>query len=246
MSIESNVWFRAFDRTSTKRPTLLCLPHAGGSSGFFRSLSEHLADSKEIVAVQYPGRQDRLREEPLKRIPELAATIASEAREAMEGSIQVLGHSMGALVGFELARMLEEDKTLRVEHLTITNMRAPSIPARPPYFHTLADPDFFGAVAGLGATDPALFDDAEMARHIQGTLRVDFSAVEVYRAIGCPKVTCGVTAVVGLQDQLFTAAEVGAWRRHTTGKFRLRMYDVDHFGIYDAIPSLAALLLEVP
>jgi pyochelin biosynthesis protein PchC len=241
---DAHTWFREFGDGSRELPAVLCLPHAGGAAGFFRDLPKALGDEKRVVAVQYPGRQDRYRETPAASVEELATAIAAAVQREMHGEIELLGHSLGALVGYELARILAEAGTIRVRHLTVTNMRAPSVPARPPRLYELGDTEFLDAIARLGAIDAAVLNDAGMVRHVLPGLRADYRAAEIYMAAPNSGISCGITAAAGLRDPLVAPAEVDAWRNHTSGPFRLRAFDVDHFELYRSGRSLPALLLE--
>ncbi|MFC4127900.1 thioesterase II family protein [Nocardia rhizosphaerae] len=239
-------WLRVPEGPAAGRRVLVCLPHAGGTAGFFRGLGASLAASHQVVAVQYPGRQDRHRERQIGDIESAADAIAAEIRAIDPGTVELLGHSMGALIGFELARALEADGTTTVTRLTVTNARPPSIAAGRPHLYELADGPFLDRIGALGGTDRGLMDDREARAMYLPALRGDFRAVERYRAPRSATVGCGVSVVAGLRDPLVPAASANGWRAHTRGTFRLHLLDTDHFGVHAGPDRLHAHLEASP
>lgn len=87
---------------------LVCLPHAGGSASSYFSMSAALTPSVETLSVQYPGRYDRRKEPCIESIPELAEAIFTALFEWADRPLALFGHSMGAVLAFEVARRLEQ------------------------------------------------------------------------------------------------------------------------------------------
>ncbi|NLG54742.1 MAG: thioesterase [Rhodococcus sp.] len=221
---------------------LLCLPHAGGTAGFFRTLPTAVSGSYRMLAVQYPGRQDRHREAAIGDVRLLASAIAEQIVDAGIESLDVLGHSFGGLVGFEVVRLLGEQASINVGQLTVTHSRPPSaeLPDNP--LHTLGDDAFIERIVALGGTDESVFADPDLRSFYLPPLRSDYAAVEQYQAPQSASVMCDITAIGGLRDSLVPAASAERWRRHTSGSFRIRVFDTDHFGIYQRPTELAGLI----
>lgn len=105
-------WVRRFHparsgRLGPPRLRLLCLPHAGGSATFFFPLSAGLHPETEVLAVQYPGRQDRRKEPALRSIEDLAYAVTAEIADEGAAPLALFGHSTGAILAFETTRRLE-------------------------------------------------------------------------------------------------------------------------------------------
>ncbi|MFI6996218.1 thioesterase II family protein [Nocardia sp. NPDC050175] len=236
-------WLREFGRSAPGQPVLVCLPHAGGTAAFFRPLSVTLAQTHRVLAVQYPGRQDRFREPLIGDLESLASALANVLRTSVVGPFELLGHSMGALIGFEVARLLDTEVSTRVRHLTVTNARPPATFSLRPYLHELGDARFVDRVIALGGTESSILDNPESRAMYLPALRSDYRAVERYRAAESATVGCGITAIAGLRDPLVSAATAEGWRAHTRGRFRVRVVDTDHFGVHRNPTRLATELL---
>lgn len=104
-------WFRLFSSAPDAAVRLLCLPHAGGSASFYFPVAQALSPSVEVLAVQYPGRQDRRMEPLIDDIHTLADRITEELSAYRDKPLALFGHSMGAVLGFEVAQRLEERGT---------------------------------------------------------------------------------------------------------------------------------------
>jgi hypothetical protein len=88
---------------------LVCFPHAGGPAPFYLPMAAALSPGVDVAAIQYPGRQERRAERPIADLMVLADRSCDVLRGQPEMPMTFFGHSMGALVGFEVARRLEAD-----------------------------------------------------------------------------------------------------------------------------------------
>jgi surfactin synthase thioesterase subunit len=223
---DDGLWLRRYRPAENPDGTLVCLPHAGGSASFFLPVAHALAPRVEVVAVQYPGRQDRRAEPPIEDLAVLADRIHAVLAGQPERPLTIFGHSMGALLGFELARRLEADGVEPVR-LFASGRRAPST-QRDEDAHR-SDAAIMAEVRELSGTDSALLADEEMMRAALPSLRADFRAVETYRCEPGATVDCPITALTGDSDPKTTLDEAKAWDRHTTGAFDLRVFSGGHF-----------------
>jgi surfactin synthase thioesterase subunit len=190
--------------------------------------------------VQYPGRQDRHAEECLRSIPQLAAEIfaALTARQCWSDgsarpppagpSVAFFGHSMGAVLAFEVARRCQTEAGGPPGHLFVSGRRAPSR-HRPEDAHRRDDTGFLAELRSIGGMPAQLFDDPDMLRFVLPTLRADYAAVETYRYLPGPPLTCPITVLTGDADPKVTAAEAAAWADHTEAGCAVRTFVGDHF-----------------
>ncbi|GGO99503.1 thioesterase II family protein [Wenjunlia tyrosinilytica] len=220
-------WIRRFHRSASATSRLVCFPHAGGSASYFHGVSKSLTPDTEVLAVQYPGRQDR-RGEPLL---DSVGAMADAAYEALapwtDRPLGLFGHSMGALVAFEVAARLAGDGVVPVG-LFASGRRAPSC-YRDENVHLRDDAGVMAELNRLDGTDSRLLDDAELREMILPALRSDYRAVETYHYTPRPTLVCPVWALVGDDDPRTTLDEARAWSEHTTGLFELTVFPGGHF-----------------
>ncbi|CAL9489114.1 Thioesterase PikA5 [Streptomyces sp. enrichment culture] len=238
----SQQWIRRYHPKPERRMTLVALPHAGGSASYFHPLSAALGDDVEVLAVQYPGRQDRRHEPLVGDVHELADQVA-RALMPWAGPIALFGHSMGATVAYEVARRLEEGGSPAAA-LVVSARRAPSV-VRADGFHELDDDALLKEVLLLGGSDAALALDEELLRLTLPVLRNDFRAVAAYRCAHAEPLPTPITALVGSADPRVTVAEVEEWRRHTGTDFSLHVFDGGHFYLAEHAEAVTGLLRSV-
>ncbi|GHF69039.1 thioesterase [Streptomyces mashuensis] len=233
-------WLRRL-RPAPARPGaahVVCFPHAGGSAAAFRPLGRELTGPYQVSAVQYPGRQDRIREERVEDLEELAARVHEELAPLTGRPLTLLGHSMGALVAYEVARLLEQAGTAPA-HLLVSGAWAPSR-VRGGTVHLRDDAGLLEEIRRTGGTDPRLLDHPDVLAMALPVLRGDYRAVETYHHRPGPPLSTPVTALIGDSDPLVTVDEAAAWKEHTTGGFHLRLFPGgDHFYLTAHWPDLA-------
>jgi surfactin synthase thioesterase subunit len=240
----NRTWFRRFGPAPAGGGVaLVCFPHAGGSATAYLGLSRALADSRrlDVLAVQYPGRQDRRHEEPADDIGRLADRIAEEFGPGTDRRYCFFGHSMGAVVAYETTRRLLERGLPAPEQLIVSGRGAPA-PHPSPHDRLHGDAEVLAAVRGLGGTGPAVLDDPELRDMVLPALRADYRALATYSATGTEPLPVAVTALVGDADPVVTVGEAAAWEAHTSRGFALKVFPGGHFYLDDRVAEVAAVV----
>jgi surfactin synthase thioesterase subunit len=240
----NSTWFRRFTKTAGDGPRLVCFPHAGGSATAFKELAHALPASFDVVSVQYPGRQDRYREEPFTALAPLVEAVAGElARDlAADGGrpYALFGHSMGALVAFETARLLARDGLPLPRRLFLSGRGGPDTGGLP--YHLYDDTDVLADVRRLGGTDQAMLEDPDVLEIVLPALRADYRALGTYRWNGGEPLAAPVTALTGDSDPMMTVEDARTWRAHTTGDFAVEVFPGGHFYLFDQLGRVAAAI----
>lgn len=237
-------WLRRFDAgpSSPDAPVIVLLPHAGGNAAYYRPFSPALSAHAEVLIAQYPGRQERFREP----VPEHVATLVEGLEEALrpwrERPLTVFGHSMGALVGYELARRLERAGAAP-RGLILSGRRSARL-HREEDVHLRGDDALIATLTALAGTDARLLADPEFRELILPALRGDYKAVETYRHEPGPPLRTPVSVLVGESDPRVGVAEAMAWRELTEGAFTFRSFPGGHFYLADRRDAVTRAVIE--
>lgn len=221
---------------------IVCLPHAGGSASFFHGWGSLGA---EVLAVQYPGRADRIGDPCAASVLELARAVAEAVPK--DKPFILFGHSLGAITAFETARVLEHRHGTPPVHLIVSGRQAPDGRDNTTVHH-LPDDDLVDEVVRLGGTDGALLREPEARSVFLPPIREDFRIAETYSYRPGPLPSCPVTAVVGSEDSEVTPEQASRWGRFTSGAFARHVLPGGHFYLVsevDAVLSIVAATLEM-
>ncbi|GAA2998497.1 alpha/beta fold hydrolase [Streptomyces lactacystinicus] len=227
MAAIDDLWVRRYHPAPEARHRLICLPYAGGSASYFFPVSRALSPQVDVLAVQYPGRQDRRQEPCVESVQELADLLVDVVKPWADRPLSLFGHSMGASVAFELALRLE-DLGIVPHTVWASGRRAPGA-HRDERFHRLDDQGLLTEIKRLDGTDNNLLDDEEMVRMVLPVLRSDYRAAETYRPTPGAALTAPVLALVGDDDPKVTVDEARKWAEHTSGPFELEVFRGGHF-----------------
>lgn len=222
---------------------LVCFPHAAGSADAFAGLARALPDDIEVLTVQYPGRRER-RSEPV------ATTIAALAEEAAglltsytDRPLSLLGHSMGALVAFETARLLEQHGP--VARLLVSAARPPSEDWAEHDLDALADDRIVAELRRLGGVPDELLAEPDVVGEILRLLRADHRALRRYHCAPDVQVRAPITVVLADADPKNTVAQTRGWARHTAADHDTALICGGHFALTGRDPGVARLLTRL-
>src|SRR5262245_13523490 len=221
---------------------LFCFPYAGGSAAVFRSWAADLPDGVEIHALQLPGRAGRIVEPPFTDLNALVRAIGAETVGLLDRPFIFFGHSLGAVVSFELARWLRREHRLLPEHLFVSGRRPPQVPPKQPPNYSKSDADLLASPQEMNGTPPEVLGNAEILGLMLPTLRADFQLVETYRYTEERPLACPITVFAGAADPEADPAHAEAWRLQTAGRFAAYTIGGDHFFINSHKPDLLRIL----
>ena len=215
------------------RCRLVCLPHAGAGASTYFGWGRLLEGAGiEVRAVQYPGRETRLAENAIADGPALLRALADAWPEISgSGACALYGHSMGAMLGFELAvELARRGAPHQPRHLFLSACNPPHLPLRVPALHTLPDAEMFAALQGRYGNLPAeLLADRSFLELIAPAIRADFALVTSYVWEHTGPLDVPLTILGGTEDPETTPAELAEWSRHTRAACRVQLFPGDHF-----------------
>lgn len=223
---------------------LFCFPYAGGGSLTFRTWANQLGPSVAVCPAQLPGREGRLVENLFTRYQSLVEAIADAIFPYLDRPFAFFGHSMGAIISFELARHLRRHNGPTPAHVFVSGRRAPHLSVNEPTTYKLPDFEFTEELRRLNGTPREVLDNAELMNLLIPLLKADFEVCQTYRYTNGPPLDCPISAFGGLQDRDVGSEMVEAWGQHTAGPFRRWMLPGDHFFIHSAQKRLLRILSQ--
>jgi medium-chain acyl-[acyl-carrier-protein] hydrolase len=235
-------WIACRKPNPQARLRLFCFPYAGSGAAMFRTWSDGLPADVEVCPVQFPGRGTRLMETPLTQLSPLVEALAKALVPLLDKPFAFFGHSLGALVGFELARQLRRQSGVQPVRLFVSADRAPQIPHRDRPLHALPDGEFLVELRRLNGSPGKVLEDGELMQIMLPILRADFAVYETYVYATEPPLNCPISTFGGLQDHRVSRGDLDAWRAQTSVSFSLRMFPGDHFFWNAAQPLLLQVL----
>jgi surfactin synthase thioesterase subunit len=242
LSVDDGLWCRRYRPSRTATARLVCFPHAGGSAPFYLPVASALSPGVDVVAIQYPGRQDRRAEQPLTDVDALADQICDTLLRQPPLPVTFFGHSLGSIIGFETIRRLEASGS-PVAHLFASGRGGPST-TRDEGVHLRDDNGILNVVRHLNGTDASVLGDRELMHAALPSLRADYQAAETYRCAHDVTIGCPITVLTGDADPETTLSEARAWERHTTGTCTVRIFPGGHFFITGHVNEIIGLLKE--
>jgi medium-chain acyl-[acyl-carrier-protein] hydrolase len=220
---------------------LICFPYAGGGASIYRGWEHWVPAGVEVWSVQPPGKGSRFKEPFCATMDSLVHAVVRAIKPFVDLPILLFGHSLGALVSFELAHSLANEFGIEVRHLFVSAARAPQLPRNGHRIHDLPEDEFITQLKVLNGTPPEVLENPELIRFIMASLRADFAIAETYSPPTRPPLNCPITAFGGLEDSEVPREDLEAWRTQTTSSFDLWQLPGDHF----FIQSSDSLLLEI-
>ena len=220
----------------TGSKTLFIFPHAGGSPTYYVPFSKAFTTDIKRVAVQYPGKGGTHDLTSFRSIPDLADRVMKLLPAQTEGTVAFFGHSMGALVAFEVACRYEAAGN-PISALFVSASPAPG--AVGSEYIPESDRGLLEAVAKMTGVNPEVLENEEFAARILPTLR-GFKAIMAYECPPDATVSCPIWGYIGVEDEIGTAQRVAPWAERTTGEFTLREFSGHHFYLDDHLAELAA------
>ncbi|MEV8569385.1 alpha/beta fold hydrolase [Streptomyces sp. NPDC051322] len=239
----SEIWFRRYARQSTPRLRLVGFPHAGGNAQLFHGWPARLPADIELLAVRYPGRQERLSEPCIESMDELVGEITEALTPYRDMPVAFFGHSMGAAVAYEAAARLEAGTGAGPATVMLSGRNAPHRTSRT-QLHRAADEVLIAGVGRLGTLGGDAYGIPELRDLLLPALRSDYKLIETYQPEKPVRLRAPIIAYRGDRDPGCDQQRVLAWEELTSGGFTLRSFTGDHFYIAPREAELTADIAE--
>ncbi|RIK37670.1 MAG: putative thioesterase [Chloroflexi bacterium] len=238
-------WLKCPRPSPHARLRLFCFPYAGGGASVFRSWPQLMPPEVEVRILQLPGRESRMGEEPFRCFTPMIQAVSQTLSQFNDLPFAFYGHSMGALIAFEAARLLRTWRGVEPLHLFVSGCPAPqSIPVDRGRC-AQSDAQFVEELRQLNGTPAALLENHELMQLFLPLLRADFALCGSYRHVEGLPLSCPITAFGGRRDPQVSAAQLTEWRHQTNGFFRQAMFAGDHFFLHEAFEPLIQTIFKL-
>jgi surfactin synthase thioesterase subunit len=200
--------------------------------------TDHLADDIELLAIQLPGRENRLRETPLQEMAPLKKELEAVLPHYFDLPMALFGYSFGGTIAFEVAREMTT-RGIPPAHLIVGAAVAPQSDRRLNPITHLPDDQFVEAIQkNFGGIPPQLAGHDELLKLVLPALRADMHCIEGYNYQPGDPLPCPITCIGGSEDSVVSMAELGAWQSQTTSTFTHRLFPGGHFFIRERAPQV--------
>jgi len=225
------------------RIRLYCIPYAGGGASVYREWQDKLPSIVEVQAIQLPGRENRLMDEPFSDSREAAKAVADAIAPDLDRTYAVFGHSMGALVGFELLRELERRGAPTASHFFASAFRAPQVENPDSALHELPDAELLDELdRRYDAIPAAARESQELLELIMPGVRADTAVCDSYAYRAGDPLACPITALGGEADAIVSPELIELWREQTSAAFEFTLFPGDHFYLQPGQDQLLELV----
>lgn len=240
--MNQNGWLSIPRPNPGAKARLFCFPYSGAAAAIFYPWADVLPPSTEVCPVQLAGHGTRMSEPLASRLAPLVEAVAAGLAPYMDKPFAFFGHSMGALLSFELARHLRRQGQPGPIHFFASGHGAPQLPDRNPPLHQLPEPELLAKLRELNGTPEEILKHAELRQLLIPILRADFAVCETYVYRPELPLACPISAYGALGDDYVNREELQGWREQTSAAFSIRMFPGDHFYLNTARPYLLQAL----
>lgn len=238
-----NRWLVCPQPNSSATARLFLFPYAGGAPSSFNKWFAEFPNDIEVSIIHYPGRGSRYNEPPIKELSVLVEEIANAIQPELDKPFFFFGHSLGAVLAFEVARRISPQPQI----LFVSACGAPHIPNPNRPIHALSDSEFLKSLQELNGLPTEVSNNTELMELLLPTLRADFEVIEKYQyKVAEPRLEFPIIAFGGSEDFHVDRARLDAWEHHTNNNFKSKIFPGDHFFINTARGSVIdSMLTEI-
>lgn len=221
---------------------LFCLPFAGGSYYSYFPLEKHINSRICLTPIDLPGHGRRMREPLLSDLDDMCEDVYDQISHQLNSPYAILGHSMGALLGYLVTQKIEARGAPRPVHLFVSGRQGPSVPGRHKNVHLLPKEDFIKHLQHYGGIQDEILKEKDLMDLFEPIMRADFKALN-YAHINKTPLTSPITVFLGTADTI-TYEEAMTWQAVTHTPITLHQFPGGHFFIFNNLADIGRIVSE--
>lgn len=225
-------WFEWINKdVVNEKAKLIAFPYAGGGVSVFRKWEKYF-DNIKLYAAQYPGRENRMSEEPINEFNVLLNEVYQNIKSIINDDTlyYLFGHSLGTKLVYELTLRIINDSIKKPSGIIVSGGRAPCFKEKNPIYH-LDDIDFIKGINRYSGTPEEIIQNMEIMKIFLPMLRADFMIDETYQRKEIEKIDIPILGLMGTDDKELKIEELKKWEEYTTKDFKYRYIEGGHMFI---------------
>ena len=227
-TIAPSPWIKIFQPISQPTLRFFCFHPAAAGASLFRLWGKYLPSNTEVCAIQLPGRETRIKEPLITEWDDLLPNLTQALSPLIEEYPFVFfGHSLGALISFEVVRKLRREKLPIPKYMFVSGRRAPQIPIDN-LRHQASNPILISTLREYGGTPEAVLQNQELMELFLPVLRADFTLNEKYTYFPEAPLESPIIAFRGTNDLEVSLEYLSEWQQHTISNFALHEFSGGH------------------
>lgn len=238
----ANRWFVRFSRSSSPSLRLFCFPFAGSSASVFRSWIDNLPEEVEVLAIQLPGRENRLGERCMRDMDEIVENLEFEIDSCLDQPFVFFGHSLGSLIAYELLRRVEAGARHRAELFFASGGPAPHTRVARAEPLRLTQDQILQDLQKISQAHSELLENREALALMLPMLQADFEIYTNYRYRETAPLQSPIVVIRGETDAYITHQSQMEWKCHTDSQFSFNTIPGPHLFMLDSRGALIALV----
>lgn len=227
---------------------LFCLPYGGGSAEYYRKWKRHLAPHIELHPIELKGRGRRVKEPFYQSFDEAVEDVYQEIKLQLgESRYALFGHSMGAMLIYELGHKMRESGIPAPEHYFFSGRGAPNTRNEEDdkVLHLMPDNELVLEMRQMGGTSDEVLNHEELLRFFLPLFRADFKIIETYVYKERPaKLTSHFSVFNGKEDKV-NFGQLIEWKNHSEKECKIYNFPGGHFFINDYFSEIIKVINQV-
>ena len=233
--IRKSKFFKIMNQPKNKKLRLYCFPYAGGNTSAYLPFKEKIGDEIELVAVQLPGRAERMFEEPFTDMDTLVETLYRQIAPTLHEPFAFLGYSMGGAIAYALTKKIENVSKFKPEFIIISATKPIEL-LNQGKKHTLSDDALIDVLRAHKASPKEVLDSKELMEMLLPMIRADYTLIETYTPSILPRLETSLTLFNSEEDM--SKETILQWQDYFQNEASYVAFEGGHFFIHTQVDKM--------